>query len=276
MNSTAEDQIITKNNSIDQKTGKTCRVEISSTNGLTYIVQNVPNSKTRSTLSLKFNGDIVFTGSLNNSNYRADSFTGCDSHHIFKLSKQEIKDFLESHKDSVLGTVFMDYMYNGYPNMTECSCIWIDRKINIICKEKFLNMYVKTLSKKHTHKRSLKNFLINNTTAERLDYYSSLDNNIEIVTINQSIYVKEHSLIAFYDKEKQECKIVVKENKEADVVKEFKSLNKAKYNKLLKDEIMSWAIKHAKGNFKTSIDEYGFTEDMTYNQAIKIKQMVEI
>lgn len=272
MNNSVENPIITTNNTVDQKTGNTCRVEINSTNGLTYIVQNLPSSKSRSNLSLQFNGDVVFNGSLNDSNYRADSFPDCESHHIFKLSKQEVQDFLDAHKDSLLGTIFMDYLYNGRANRKEYSCIWINRKMNIIYKEKTLNINLKKLTDKYKSKTVLKNFVITNTTAVELDYASSLDNKIEVITIRKNDDTKEASFVAVYNKETKECKFM----KHSNIIKKIEEVNQSQFNKLLKDEVMHWSINHAKGKFKTFINDYGFTEEMTYNQVFKLKKMIEI
>lgn len=54
------------------------------------------------------------------------------------------------------------------------------------------------------------------------------------------------------------------------------NLTLPKYKVLLHDHFVRWTIKNPKGKFETIVNDYGFTDDMSYNQVKKMLRMIKI
>lgn len=238
-------------------------ITITSSNGLRYQVTNRKNSKSRTKLYLTYKDKILLSGHINNSRCRADSFVGTEEHLLFKLSQEEIEQFLSKHKE--VGTI-----YCNQTGSINYSCFWYNRKIHIITDDPNTNMAMIELGDKYRRLNVMEKFVQYNSKMARTRTAESLDGSVSIF----QLFADRHhvAFTAIYDKKNQTGNF--KFFKESPTI--INQLNSTKYKVALNDYLTKWVIKNPRSKFEDVVNEYGFTDDMTYKQVKKMLAMIRI
>lgn len=250
------------------KTGitKVTTVEITSSNGLFYKVSNRKNSKSKTNLHLSYNGVILMDGDLRSSKYRADYFESCKDHLLFKLNKDDLKTFLNLSKNKNIGTIFM---YKDRLKDLQ-SFVWKKKKLHIIYEDDQVNRIMVTLSKRTSNLNALQIFLATSSLSSESIRSTNIDENFTMF----ELYDVNRELVFYSTFESTTSRGVVKyKDKEEQV---FEKITLAKYNKMLRDECVAWAIRNPKGTFQKTVEDFGFTDDMTYIQMKNMLKMIKI
>jgi len=242
---------------------KVVSISITSSNGLRYQVTNRKNSKSRTKLYLTYKDKILLSGHINNSRCRADSFVGTEEHLLFKLSENELEEFLLTYKD--VGTI-----YCNQTGSINYSCFWSNRKIHIITDEASTKMAMVEVADKHRRLNVMEKFVQYNSKMARTRTAESIDGTTSIF----QLYSDRHhvAFTAIYDKKNQTgtFKFV---NESPTIINK---LTPTKYKVALNDCLMKWIINNPRSKFEDVVNEYGFTDDMTYKQVKKILAMIRI
>lgn len=237
-------------------------VSIQSSNGLTYKITNNPKSKSLTNLYLSYNGKILMNGNLNASAYRADSFVNCVDHVLFKLDKEDIEYFVNQYKDKGIGTLFVQ---------NDISNVWINRKVNYIREDHELGIVTQEQAPKYRKPSVMEDFLYKNTTLKkRTSLQHDIKNNLTIYKLKEG----KNGVLFFSMYNKVTGKCVFKFKNEPEQVVE--GLDPSKYKVLLNDCLIKWAINNPKDAFETIVNDYFFTDDMTYKQVQKMLKMIKI
>lgn len=250
------------------KTGitKVTTVVITSSNGLFYKVSNRKNSKSKTNLHLSYNGVILMDGDLRSSKYRADYFESCQDHILFKLNKDDLKTFLNLSQNKNIGTVFMHK-----DRIKELqSFVWKKKKLHMMYEDDRVNRIMITLSKRTGNLNALQNFLATSSLSFETIRSTNIDENFTMF----ELYNLDKDLVFYSTFESTTARAVFKyKDKEEQV---FEKTTLAKYNKMLRDECVAWAIRNPKGTFQKTVEDFGFTDDMTYIQMKNMLKMIKI
>lgn len=237
-------------------------VSIQSSNGLFYKITNKPKSKSLTNLYLTYNGKILMNGNLNASAYRADSFVNCADHVLFKLDKDDIEYFVNQYKDKGIGTLFVKDDVSG---------VWLHRKVNYLREDNVLGIVTQEQAPKYRKPSVMEDFLYKNTTIKkRASLQHDIKNNLIIYKIKEA----KNNVLFFSMYNKSTGKCVYKFKNEPEQVVE--GLDPSKYKVLLNDCLIKWAINNPKDTFETIVNDYLFTDDMTYKQVQKMLKMIKI
>jgi len=237
-------------------------VSIQSSNGLIYKITNKPKSKSLTNLYLTYNGKILMNGNLNASAYRADSFVNCADHVLFKLDKDDIEYFVNQYKDKGIGTLFVKDDVSG---------VWLHRKVNYLREDNVLGIVTQEQAPKYRKPSVMEDFLYKNTTIKkRVSLQHDIKNNLIIYKIKEA----KNNVLFFSMYNKLTGKCVYKFKNEPEQVVE--GLDPSKYKVLLNDCLIKWAINNPKDTFETIVNDYFFTDDMTYKQVQKMLKMIKI
>lgn len=240
-------------------------VSFKSSNGLFYKITNHPKSNSKTNLHLSFNGQVIISGQINLSAYRADSFLECKDHMLLKLSEEEITAFFKRHENDTIGTMFVNTGFNA-----GASCIWINGKINHITKETELGLCMEEISQNHRTINVMEQFLHSNSTAKKTSILTNIKGNISLFKL-----MEDDNTYIFYSTYDNDTKTgVFKLRSEPTTVVE--GLTSSKYKALLNDHLSRWAINNPKKHFEKIVNDYGFTDDMSYNQIKKMLKMINI
>jgi hypothetical protein len=240
-------------------------ISFKSSNGLFYKITNHPRSNSKTNLYLSFNGQVIINGQINLSAYRADSFVECKDHLLLKLSNEEITAFFKRHENDILGTMFVNTGFNA-----GASCIWINGKINDITEETQLGLVMEEISQKHRSMNVMEKFLHSNSTVKKTSTLTNMSGNLSLFKLMNTDV--DYSLYSTYDNETQIG--VFKYKQKPEIVVE--GLTSSKYKALLNDHLGRWAINNPKGKFEKIVNDYGFNDDMSYNQIKKMLKMITI
>lgn len=240
-------------------------ISFKSSNGLFYKITNHPRSNSKTNLYLSFNGQVIINGQINLSAYRADSFVECKDHLLLKLSNEEITAFFKRHENDILGTMFVNTGFNA-----GASCIWINGKINDITEETQLGLVMEEISQKHRSMNVMEKFLHSNSTVKKTSTSTNMSGNLSLFKLMNTDV--DYSLYSTYDNETQIG--VFKYKQKPEIVVE--GLTSFKYKALLNDHLGRWAINNPKGKFEKIVNDYGFNDDMSYNQIKKMLKMINI
>jgi len=240
-------------------------ISFKSSNGLFYKITNHPKSNSRTNLHLSFNGQLMISGQINLSAYRADSFLDCKDHILFKLSDEEITAFFKRHENDTIGTMFVNTGFNA-----GASCIWINGKINYIAEETELGLIMEEISPKHRSINVMEKFLHSNSTAKKTSTSTNMSGNISLFKI-----LKNDDTCLFYSTYDTDTQTGVFKYKETPKII-VEGLTSSKYKTLLNDNLSRWAINNPKGKFEKIVNDYGFNDDMSYNQIKKMLKMINI
>jgi hypothetical protein len=245
---------------------KATTVSITSSNGLFYKVSNRKNSKSKTHLHLSYNGVILMDGDLRSSKYRADYFESCKDHILFKLSQDDLKTFLNISKNKNIGTVFM------HPDRLkqQQSFVWRKKKLHMMYEDERVNRIMITLSKRTGNLNTLQNFLATSSISSETIRSANIDESFTMF----ELYNLDKDLVFYSTFESTTARAVFKyKDKEEQV---FEKTTLAKYNKMLRDECVAWAIRNPKGTFQKTVEDFGFTDDMTYIQMKNMLKMIKI
>jgi hypothetical protein len=251
----------------DRKSGVETVVAVSfkSSNGLLYKITNYPKSNSRTHVQLTFNEKVIMDGVLNISAYRADSFLECEGHTLFKLNKDDIETFLKNHENDTIGTLFINYGFHS-----GASCIWINGKINHIIEDNELDMMTESISSKYRATNVIEKFLYSNSIVKKTTISTNIKGNISIFKM-----LNNDDTCLFYSTYDTDTKTgVFKLRSEPKTVVE--GLTSSKYKALLNDHLSRWAINNPNGKFEKIVNDYGFNDDMNYNQTKKMLKMINI
>lgn len=250
----------------NKKTGKIIitSVAITSSNGMCYKITNRKDSKSRTNLYLSYKNKTLMNGFINSSASRADSFANCEHHLLFKLSPEELDDFFLKYGQNV-GTLFVKENVNAIN-----SYFWIKRKLYIMTDDNQLKMTMVELAGRHRKLNVMENFVITNSTAKQVRSTNNFKSNLtafELYTdlrhiVFRSIYDSSNNTGTF--NYLNEPRVTVD------------NLNPSKYKVMLNDYLVKWTVTHPKGQFENIVNDYGFTDDMTYNQVKKMLRMIKI
>lgn len=251
----------------DKKTGKNIitAIAITSSNGLFYKVSNRRNSRSRTNLHLSYKGKVLMDGDINVSAYRADSFASCKHHLIFQLSPDELADLFSTYTQNI-GTIFFE---GNRHDMR--SCFWVKRKLYIMQDNSDMKTVMVEMSRKHQKLTVMDNFVLKNSMAMKVKSSTNLKKNLTLfelyynnlaVRVFKSLYDTETSTGTFE---------FINEP-----IQTVNNLTLPKYKVLLHDHLVRWSIKNPTGKFETIVNDYGFTDDMSYNQVKKMLKMIKI
>lgn len=239
-------------------------ITITSSNGLFYKVWNRRNSRSRTNLHLSYKGKVLMDGDIKSSAYRADSFASCKDHLIFQLSPDEISDLFLTYTQNI-GTIFFESHKNDAR-----SCFFAKRKLYIMRDNCELNKVMVETSRKHQKLTVMEKFMINNSMAINVKSCTDLKNKLKMFELYQKI--SQSMFKSLYDVEKNTGTFQFA-NEPIQIVN---NLTLPKYKILLNDHLVRWSIKNPKGKFETIVNDYGFTDDMSYNQVKKMLRMIKI
>lgn len=269
MNIFKEHQVITveKKTEEDRKTGLQIITAVSfkSSNGLFYKLTNLPKSNSKTNIFLSFNGKILINGNLNASAYRADSFMDCKDHVLFKLSKEEVIDFLKKHEKYRMGTLFIK---NG--SSADISCLWLNKKIHYLTEEDKVGEIMQGLSPKHRSYNVMEKFLHSGSRVKETVTSTNIKGNLSLFKMMDD--TKSYAIISTYDNDTHTGMFKLKGTPKRII----EGLTLSKYKVMLNDYLIKWAINNPKGNFETLVNDFGFTDDMSYNQVKKMIKMIKI
>lgn len=251
----------------NKKTGKNIitAIAITSSNGLFYKVSNRRNSRSRTNLHLSYKGKVLMDGDIKSSAYRADSFASCKDHLIFQLSPDELADLFLTYTQNI-GTIFFE---GNQHDMR--SCFWVKRKLYIMKDNSDMNKVMVEMSMRHRKLTVMENFVVNNSMAMNVKRSTDLKNKLTLfelyhsrsgVSVFNSLYDAETSIGTFQFTN--------------EPIQMVNNLTLPKYKVLLHDHFVRWTIKNPKGKFETIVNDYGFTDDMSYNQVKKMLRMIKI
>lgn len=251
----------------NQKTGnKTITsVTITSSNGLFYKITNRKNSKSKTHLHLSYNRKVLINGQLNNSFCRADAFANCNEHILFKLSSEELDDFFKIYDKDKIDTPFV----KSYDDR-DVSYVWLKSKLHVISDDKNVNMVVIAVAPKHKSPTVMEKFISQNSNLYATMVLTNLKKNVSVFELYKdkvnivfkSTYNSETNIGIFYF--------------DGEPMSPVTNLSPTKYKTMLNDYLTKWVINNPKGKFETIVNDYGFTDDMSYNQVKKILKMIKI
>lgn len=240
-------------------------VAITSSNGLYYKITNRKNSKSKTHLHLSYKRTILMNGDINSSAYRADSFANCKDHILFKLSTEELDDFFKNYDQNRVGTLFVkgdeqrDYSY-----------VWIKRKLHVLYEDETVNMVVIAVAHKHKTPTVMEKFISQNSKSYVTMILANLKNNLSLFELYE-----DRLHVVFKSTYNSETNIGTFHLVDGPMFT-VPGLDAAKYKIMLNDHLIKWVINHPKAKFETIVNDYGFTDDMSYNQVKKLLRMIKI
>ena len=240
-------------------------VSIKSSNGLFYKITNRPNSKSKTHLFLSFNGKILMNGDMNSSTYRADYFVICKDHLLFKLSKEDITLFFNNHKKDTVETLFMSGR-----KKEDRSVIFVNRKRHYIIAQEDTGMIMQAISGRQRSKSEMEKFMYLNSTVEGTELSTNLKRNITMFSI-----IEKSNNTLFHSTYDTNTNIGIFKFKAEDE-RIVERLTPSTYKVLLNDCLIKWVINNPNEKFKKFVDDFGFTDDMTYKQVKKLLKMIKI
>lgn len=162
---------------------KIYKLEISSTNGWRYVMEDSVHNKTDCELTLYMNEELISKSSTNDIDFRVNYYieNNYQEHHLFQMTKQEAKELCHRMKSSS----FRYLSLNDFFRFRKISSMKIDNLYHDFYKHDYLKMTMETCES-HYITNNLKDFICEYSTSQKVKLSTNMKGNITMFEIFKS------------------------------------------------------------------------------------------